>query len=393
MVAGCAMGAACLAMPMLTAAPGFIFSAISILVVGLVSYILASISLEIFLVYKNNVNIASVAGKSFGKFGILLSGIINITLMYALLCVYMTGGADLLNKTILPIFGIHLHGRIALVIFLLIMIPVFFKGAELVVQANKIVFFIKMISFLCVVLLGFRFLSTDLFIFTPLQLSYLPQAIPVLFGALWFHFMIPVIARLNNYNRSTCRKIFVVGLSIPVILYILWIGFMLSLIPLDGSGNSFTKLLTNKESVGMMINYATHNNPNLPSILIVLLNVFSNIAMLTSFLTVGISTYDYIRDALKIQQSRRGILDNLALTMLPPAFFALFFPNGFVFILQQAVILLILINIFMLACCLKEYDSLEVKPQRWFIWGLIGVLLYVIALQLADNLNLLPSVG
>ena len=333
MVAGCATGAGCLAMPMLVAAPGFLFSLVSLILVGLLSYFLASISLEIFLYYKNDVNISSIMNKNFGFSGVLLSGVVNTSLMFALLSVYMTGGADLLNQTILPLFGIHISSRIALLVFLIIMIPIFFRGAGLIIQANKIVFFVKLLSFLAVVFLGVNYFSLDLLKLEPSRAIYLPKALPILLAALWFHFMIPVIAKLNDYNRRTCKKIFLIGLTIPVVLYILWVGLMLSLIPVSGDGNTFTKLITNNESVGTMINYATHNNPNLPQLLRVLLNLFSNVAMLTSFLTVGISTYDYIRDALKIKQTKMGVFENLAITMLPPAFFALFYPDGFVFIL------------------------------------------------------------
>lgn len=147
MVAGCATGAGCLAMPMLVAAPGFLFSLISLILVGLFSYFLATVSLEIFLHYKNDVNISSIMSKNFGVSGVLLSGIVNTSLMFALLSVYMTGGADVLNQTILPLLGIHISSRVALLVFLIIMIPIFFRGAELIIQANKIVFLLNYLAF------------------------------------------------------------------------------------------------------------------------------------------------------------------------------------------------------------------------------------------------------
>ena len=69
MVAGCAMGAGCLAMPMLAAGPNFIFSSLFLIIIGVFSYLLATVSLEIFLHYKNETNLSTIAGKNFGKFG------------------------------------------------------------------------------------------------------------------------------------------------------------------------------------------------------------------------------------------------------------------------------------------------------------------------------------
>ena len=305
----------------------------------------------------------------------------------------MSGGADLLEKTILPIIGINVPDKVSLLIFLIIVIPIFFKGAVAIVKSNSIIFAIKLISFLIVVFAGVAFITPNLGTFVISQAKYMPRAYPIFFTALWFHFMIPVIAKLNNYDRKRCHKIFAVGLILPVVLYILWVGVMLSLVPRDGDGNTFFKLLSNKETVGTMISYAMHNNPNIPNIMKFSLNLFSNMAMLTSFLTVGISAYDYIRDTFKINQTRLGIVNNLTLTMLPPAFFALFFPNGFVIILQQAAILLMLSNLVVLTCCLKEYQRLANQPSKALIWGLGGIIVLFISFQILDNVNLLPSFG
>lgn len=393
MVSGCAMGAGCLAMPMLAAGPNFIFSSIFLIIIGIVSYLLASVSLEIFLVYKKDVNTSTVVKHNFGNTGVIVSALINGALMYALLSVYMTGGADLLNKTVFPLAKIHTTDEVALIIFLAIFLPIFFKGAHLVVRSNKVVFYVKLITFLIAIVSGIAFLSKDLTSLVVEQIKFIPRALPIFLGALWFHFIIPVIARLNHYDRKRCNRIFRVGVMLPVVLYILWVGAMLSLIPRDGAGHTFFTLLAKHESVGTMISYAMNNNPHIPNLMKVSLNLFSNIALLTSFLTVGLSTYDFVRDTFKIEQTRIGVLRNLTITMLPPAIFAMFFPNGFVFILQQAIILLMLTNIIVLSCLLKEYDKLERKPSKFIVYGLLVVLAVLIIFQLLDNFGMLPSYG
>lgn len=393
MVSGCAMGAGCLAMPMLAAGPNFIFSSIFLILAGLLSYFIASVSLEIFLVYKKNVNVSTVAKHNFGHVGVIVFGGLNGVLMYALITVYMSGGSDLFTKTIFPIFAIHVSDQTSLLIFLAIFLPIFLGGAGLIVKSNKAIFSIKLASFLLALILGVNFISPNLLKTSINELSYIPKALPIFFAALWFHFLIPVIARLNHYERKRCRRIFAVGILIPVALYVLWIGIMLSLVPRDGPGNTFFTLLSHKESLGTMIVYATHNDSDLPNMMKVALNVFSNIAMLTSFLTVGISTYDYIRDAFKIKQTTKGMINNTIYTFFPPAFFAIFFPKGFIFILQQAAILLMLINILVLACCVKEYNRLEQKPSKILLFALITILVILVVTQIMDNVGLLPSFG
>lgn len=393
MVAGCAMGAGCLAMPMLAAGPNFIVSSIALILTGIYSYLLAGISLEIFVSYKNNTNVSTIVGKNFGVVGVIIAGIVNCLFMYALLSVYMAGGADLLSKTILPLLNIHLSNKMALLIFLVITLPIFLKGVNLVAISNKLIFSIKLLSFLVIIAFGLHFVSPRLASFDIATVAFIPRALPIFLTALWFHILIPVIAQMNNYDRRRIRKIMFVGLAIPVVLYILWVGIMLSLIPRDGVGNTFLSLLQHKESVGTMIAYATHNNPNLPEGLKIFLNVFSNVAMLTSFLAVGISANDYIRDALKIKTNTRGVILLNILVFAPPTFFSIFYPNGFVFILQQAAIMLMLTSVIILLCCLKDYAILEQKPSKIYIYFILLILLALIGFQILDNFNLLPNFG
>ncbi len=391
MVAGCAMGAGCLALPFLAAGPDFLLSSLFIILTAGFSYLLAIVSLEIFLLYKNEANVATIVKANFGHAGVVFATVINGALMYALLSVYMTGGADVLDKSIFPLIDLHVTDQVALLIFLMIFIPIFFKGIGGVVKSNQIIFSIKLISFLVVVIIGLAFLTPNLGNFTLADIRYLPKALPIFLGALWFHFAIPVIARINNYDRERSKKVFLFGLLLPAILYILWIGVMLSLVPREGIGNTFFSLIQNHQSVGMMIQYATHNNPHLPIIMTIALDIFSNVALLTSFLVVGASTYDYLRDVFKIKQDRIGVMKTLLLTMLPPAFFAVFFPNGFVFILQQAIVLLLITNAIVLICSLKEYTKLLHKPNRWLICGVLFWVLVLIILQLLDDFGFLAS--
>ncbi len=389
MVAGCSMGAGCLAMPLLSAGPNFIFSSIFLIIAGILSYFIAIASLELFIVYKNNANITTIVNYNFGKFAVLFTMIINGMLMYALLSVYMSGGADLLNKTVFPIFSVKMTTNHALLIFLILAIPVFTKGASLVIQSNKIIFWIKLVTFLCVVSTGLFFLSDRLYSFVLTQIKYIPHAFPVLFGALWFHFLIPIIAKINNYNRDTCKRVFKIGLILPTTLYITWVAIMLSLIPRSGA-NSFYTLLSSHSSVGGMISLALSNNPHVPRIMKIALDLFSNIALLTSFLTVGLSTYDYMRDACKINQTKIGVILTLFITMTPPVLLVLLFPNSFIMVLQQAIILLMITNLITFVCLLKQYKTHDVQFKITGVYFLMMILIGLIGLQVVDNFKLLP---
>ncbi len=395
MIAGCAMGAGCLAIPMVASGANFMFSALFLIIAAIFSYYLAATSLEIFILYKNNVNISTIVKDNFGNYGVMFSALINGALMYTILSVYMNGGADLLNQTIMPLFDLHISSKLSLTIFLLIFLPVFFKGAKLVIRLNKLIFWLKLISFVIVILFGIKYLNHNLNVINNDEIRYIPHAFPIFLTGLWFHFIIPIVAKLNNYNRNQCKKIFAYGITIPAILYILWVGVCLSLIPRnsDTIANNFFNLLHNKQSVGTMINYALYNNPSISIYMRGFLNLFANIAILTSFLTVGIATYDYVRDSFSIKQNTIGVIINLTITMLPPIIFSILFPNGFIFILQQAAILLLITNIIIIACIIKKYSSLEQTIPKPLLFLILCILFGLIILQILDNFNYLPSYG
>lgn len=387
------MGAGSLALPMLAAGPGFIWSSLFIGLTGIFSYYLAIYTLEIYMINKNGENASTIALRNFGKPGVIFAAVVNLALMYAVLTVYMTGGADLLTKTLLPLVNLNVSSHSGLLIFLIVFLPIFFKGTGVVVKSNTVIFYIKLISFLLAIGLGLKFFSPAIVSAPAENLVYLPRGLPIFFSALGFQFLVPILAQYNDYNRSRCRKILAYGILLPVLLYVLWIGVMLSLIPRTGAGNTFWLLLSNNESVGTMIRYATHNNPQLPALMKIALNVFSNVAMLTSFLAVGISLYEYIRDALKIRQSIAGKILNLAITMLPPIVFAFAYPNGFLLILQQVCIFLILVCMVPIAALLREYNLLEVRFSRLSIWLLLSICSLLIVLQLLDDCHFLPAFG
>jgi tyrosine-specific transport protein len=65
-------------------------------------------------------------------------------------------------------------------------------------------------------------------------------------------------------------------------------------------------------------------------------NGFSDIAMTTSFLGVTLGLFDFLADGLKRQNTRAGRLQTALITFIPPLFFALYYPKGFITALGYA---------------------------------------------------------
>ncbi|MDG2449457.1 MAG: aromatic amino acid transport family protein, partial [Saprospiraceae bacterium] len=60
------------------------------------------------------------------------------------------------------------------------------------------------------------------------------------------------------------------------------------------------------------------------------LNLFSNFAIASSFLGIGLNLFDYIADTFSIGNDIKGRFYTACITFLPPGVANFFFPNGFI---------------------------------------------------------------
>lgn len=385
------MGAGALALPMITAGCGFLLSTLGLIIMAIFSYFLATLSLNGYLYYRNGINAATLTWHAFGAGGKITSIVVNLLLMYALIGVYITGGADLFNKTLFPLLNISIIQNHGMLIFVLLFIPIFLLGKKFIVVSNQIIFYIKLIAFGISLILGLYYINNNIFSYVANSLRYLPVAIPVLFGALGFQMVVPVVAEINQYQIKRIKLTLLAGITLPLVLYIMWIGVVFSIIPLWG-GDSFSYLITNHQSVGLMIKYMINDHQQIPALMKSSLNLFSNVALLTSFLTIGISLYEYVRDSFNLKQNILGKAITLAITMLPPMWIASIKPQGFMVIFQQAMVLLVISFMLPILSCLKLYNKLNYKqPEKLLLYLMVVISVIIIVLQLLDNFGLLPN--
>ena len=121
-------------------------------------------------------------------------------------------------------------------------------------------------------------------------------------------------------------------------------------------------------------------------------NLFSDVAMTTSFLGVTLGLFDFIADGLKRSDQRSGRLQTALLTFIPPLIFAFIYPHGFVMALGYAGICVAFLEIILPALMvlrLRHHDTLRSSYQacqEWFVWLVLIVGLILITLAIIDVL-------
>jgi len=191
--------------------------------------------------------------------------------------------------------------------------------------------------------------------------SLLPM-LPIFLCSFGFH---PTIPSLSIYIGRKLRELkfaIICGSTTALIVYLLWLFVTMGSVPLVGE-HSFTSI---GQSVGELIKtiYVIVNNKWVTAGI----NVFSNVAMTTSFLGVTLGLFDFLADGFKRSNTRFGRFQTALLTFIPPLIFALFFPDGFILALKYAAFfatILVVILPALMAYKLRRNTELS-SPYRVF---------------------------
>ena len=101
-------------------------------------------------------------------------------------------------------------------------------------------------------------------------------------------------------------------------------------------GHGFNQIHRHGNSVGLLVNFLNYwvNSYWVHAGV----NVFSNVAMTTSFLGVTLGLFDFFADTLKRENHRWGRFQTALLTFAPPLVFAFIYPQGFIMALGYAAV-------------------------------------------------------
>ncbi|ODN43100.1 amino acid permease [Piscirickettsia litoralis] len=333
-IAGTAIGGGMLALPLASAGPGFSNSIITLAIIWLGLLASALVLLEAVLAFPKGTNFSTIARLTLGLPGQIAMWVSMLMLLYALDAAYISGGSSLIVAALSQAAGIHVSPHLSACLFLIVLGGIVWYSTRAVDRVNTILFSLKGIAFILLLSLFAPHVNIEQ-LFGAGNSHYLLYAIPIFFTSFGFHPVIPSIASYNNLDPKRCRRIILIGGTLPLIIYLVWEISTLGIIPRTGA-NSFFNILSQHGSVGeMMITFDHVLNSKLTTLAA---NAFSDIAVTTSFLGVSLALFDFIADATKRPNTTKGRSQTALMAFLPPLAFALFYPNGFILALSNAAI-------------------------------------------------------
>jgi tyrosine-specific transport protein len=375
MVAGAAVGSGVLALPILTAGPGVLNVFIVMMLTLILSYAMSVVAFKMYAYYPHAVNAATVARDAFGRPGYWFSTVCNVACMGFCCAAYINAGGDLLVKTVLPIFDIHpVSSQWGMLLFCMGFTPIFLAGLPTVSRLNGLICIVKFFCLMSAIVLGVHVMDGRIIHWMPAAVPYIFATSPTLFCIWGMHMVLPLVLTLNQQDKRLARWSVIIGLFLPLLIYVGWIMLIFSVVPRE--------MFQTLHTVGDVVHY-TMMSPIVPVAARGFIDIFANITMLTAFLSIGFSLIAFILDALSWQDSvkKRGYASVLAFGL--PLAIAVLFPLAFVRIYQQS-------NIFLIASALIPVAAFLKKEKTIGLYTVLLLGSLLIIFQILDDCGWLP---
>ncbi|MFA6038207.1 MAG: aromatic amino acid transport family protein [Legionellales bacterium] len=359
--AGTAIGAGMIALPLVTAGMGALYSALLFIFVCAVVFYSALLTLEVNLAFKAPRNsYGSMALETLGKPAQYLTSVMYLLLLYALASALISGGASLMEATTVLVFDKTFPNFLNALIFTVVLGSIVTLSTGAVDIATRGLFLIKAILIIAVFTL-FLPKVDYVSLLQQREAVYIWAAAPVILTAFGYHIVIPSLAPYLDNDVSKLRTVLLWGSIVTLCIYLLWVMTLLGTLPMFGM-NSFAQIAVTNGSVGELMIAIDHymKTPWLTGVI----NGFAHVALITTFLGVALSLFDFLRDRKQGKVPNR--FKTAVLTFIPPLLVALFYPNGFVQLLSYASIFAAFILIIlpaMMAYKMRRTNTLK-SPYR-----------------------------
>ncbi|MTG99053.1 MULTISPECIES: aromatic amino acid transport family protein [Myroides] len=388
-VAGTTIGAGMLAMPIISASVGFTFMAFILFCIWFAMFYTSILLVDVYKYNSKEDGLNTLTFKYLGNTGAIITAISMLTLMYALVSAYITGGGDILRTNLELWLNREISTEVSAILFTVMFGGIIAFGTRLVDISTKIVFSIKLI-FLCVVIgLLLPKIEAQYLLHKPSNAIPVLATIPVIFTSFGFYVVIPTLVKYLDGNLKQLKWVFFVGSILPLLLYLIWELTILGNI----NEGVFTEILKENTKIEGLLK-AIRQIEN-SKVIKVAFNIFAGAAILTSFWGVAMALKDYIKDLGKHKPLIKNNTSAILLTFLPPIGFALFYPDGFIVALGYASVSLVVLALIMPMLILKKAQKQAGEKQPFsqriaflYLWLLTAV---IIILQFLMVINVIPS--
>ncbi|MTJ09679.1 MULTISPECIES: amino acid permease [unclassified Anabaena] len=328
LIAGTSVGAGILGLPAVTLPSGIIPSTILLLTVWAYTVIsgllIAEVTLNVMRVEGiPHLGLLAIIEKTVGKLGARIAGVAYLFMHYALLVAYMTEGGEVLATTFNQVWQLEniLPHWVGTVSFALVFGSMMYLGRDkLIEKLNEIFIIILLTVFVGLLVLGGMQVQSSQFLVQ--NWHAIGRSVAVMYVAMFFQSIVPLVVTQLEGDVPKIRQSIIIGSLIPLFMFLAWNAVILGCITPDilqhNGGNESVfdplQILRNGRSGGWFA---------------MLLSIFSEFAIITSFIGVTYGLRDFFKDVSSMTKSEISRLPLYSLVLLPPLGLGTFNPTIF----------------------------------------------------------------
>lgn len=335
LIAGTAIGAGMLGLPISTGASGLPASIMVLL--SCFFYMLSTLFLFLETMYYSpnaTTNLIGLCRRLSGPFTESIAWLLFLSLLYVASAAYMVGSGEILSGSFLFLKS---HQTLAMIGFSSVFGGIAFFRMQWVDYFNRLLIYGLMITFVLLIYTSAPHIKLAHFKGgTPSLAIY---AIPIIVTSFTSHLILPSMRSYLDNNLAQMKKAILLGCGIPLLFYVIWEVLILGLLPYSGDYSLMSIANSGQDELKLMIEFLDHHYQ--VHHFSEFVSLFSFFAIATSFWGVMISLRDFIDDGLELGQYQNHQAIAVILSFLPPLLMALFLPSGFSSFLKFAGLIIL----------------------------------------------------
>ncbi len=383
LIAGTALGAGMMALPIALAKFGLIYGSLLMLGTWGVCYLSALLNLELNLRAGRGLPLGAL-GQHFSGTKAYIAGTISLLLLcYALLCAYIYGGTSTLSS----LQGFPLNFNQTACVYTAVISLIMLWSVAKIDRINRVLFSSLIglvIAILLVVFWHLDFTKLPIMPSHSISLMETNHVLPVVFTSFGFQVIFHTLVNYTEKNQDMLKKAFFWGSLIPAIVYLTWITAVCGLI-YSHNPELFAKMALQGIEVGVMVQAISHISQN---------PLINYLTWGISFLVISKSLICVSLGLIDALKTKHQILSNHRVAVLaafiPALCVTLLVPNAFIKALSFAGMILsfmaLLLPLYLLYCSKHKaqqtyWYSLVKNPIVLAIIASYGVWVIVSELQ------------
>ncbi|OBS94815.1 tyrosine transporter [Vibrio cyclitrophicus] len=348
-IAGTALGAGMLAIPMVLAQFGLLYGTLLMVLICFGTTYAALLLLEATIKAGGGLGLNSIARKTLGRQGQLLTNGLLYALLICLLMAYILGAGDLLSK-LLSNFGIEIIATTSQIVFTLIAGAVVASGTGVIDKLNRALFFVMLASlFATMTFLAPSMTQENLMQVTSHDHVDLIKTSAILFTSFGFMVVIPTLVSYNHEaTDKQLRNMVIVGSLIPLVCYLCWLFAVV--------GNLSEEQFRSFKNVSDLMAAFEAQSPWVGNIL----STFTGLALLTSFFGVAMALFNQNKDMFN-----QNTAVTYCISFILPLVGSLLAADKFLQVLNYAGIILVFLAVFVPLVMVHKQRFMKVADDRY----------------------------